>query len=142
LSSTCLQLGTNYPCVALADVDADCAASNNDSVKDNSKGELREEQAMRNFVIAGAAVAAVAASGVLLSSSVQATPVGDLKAQTMPLVEKTQFIIEGHRHCWYLDGWHGPGWYWCGYHHRRGLGWGGPEGWQGWRHEERERRRY
>ena len=40
---------------------------------------------------------------------------------------------------WLLDpdGWHGPGWYWCGYHHRVGLGWGGPEGWNGWRREER-----
>jgi len=44
------------------------------------------------------------------------------------------FIIGGHRHCWYVDGWHGPGWYWCGYAHRHGRGWGGPEGWQGWHH--------
>ena len=55
-------------------------------------------------------------------------------------LEQVQFYVWGGRHyCWYYEGWHGPGWYWCGYHHRRGLGWGGPEGWQGWRHEERRR---
>jgi hypothetical protein len=26
------------------------------------------------------------------------------------------------------------GWYWCGYRLRKGLGWGGPEGYQGWKH--------
>jgi hypothetical protein len=123
----------------LDEADADWPASDND----NASGRAREK-AMRNFMIAGAAIVVVAASGVLLSSRVQATPVGDLKAatETMPLVEKTQFIFEGRRHCFYLDGWHGPGWYWCGYRHRQGLGWGGPEGYQGWRHEEREEHRH
>jgi hypothetical protein len=98
---------------------------------------------MRSFMIAGAAIVAFAASGALLSSQVQAAPMSDLRsaADVKSAVEKTQFLFEGHRHCFYLDGWHGPGWYWCGYHHRQGLGWGGPEGWQGWRHEEREERR-
>jgi hypothetical protein len=40
----------------------------------------------------------------------------------------------GRRHCWYPIGWHGPGWYWCGYANRRGHGWGGGDGYRGWRH--------
>ena len=44
------------------------------------------------------------------------------------------FVFGGHKHCWYAEGWHGAGWYWCGYAHRDGKGWGGPEGWQGWKH--------
>jgi hypothetical protein len=30
--------------------------------------------------------------------------------------------------------WQGPGWYWCGYAYRTGLGWGGGYEWNGWRH--------
>ena len=68
-------------------------------------------------------------------------------ADRLGILEKTQFIYEGRRHCFYPDGWHGPGWYWCGYNLRRGLGWGGPEGWRGWRgggerREERRERRF
>jgi hypothetical protein len=40
----------------------------------------------------------------------------------------------GRRHCWYDAGWKGPGWYWCGYGQRRGYGYGGGEGYRGWRH--------
>ena len=47
---------------------------------------------------------------------------------------KDDFLFEGHKHCWYEKGWHGAGWYWCGYATREGKGWGGPEGYQGWRH--------
>jgi hypothetical protein len=52
----------------------------------------------------------------------------------LTLVDKADFLFGGHRHCWYADGWNGPGWYWCGYRHRHGLGWGGGEGFHGWRH--------
>ena len=31
-----------------------------------------------------------------------------------------------------IDGWNGPGWYWCGYAWRRGYGWGGGYGYHGW----------
>ena len=31
----------------------------------------------------------------------------------------------GYDYCWADDGWPGPGWYWCGYAYRPGLGWGG-----------------
>jgi hypothetical protein len=53
-------------------------------------------------------------------------------ADALAAVNKVQFIYRGRTHCWYYDGWHGPGWYWCGYHLRRGFGWGGPVGWRGW----------
>ncbi|MGA7809297.1 hypothetical protein, partial [Bradyrhizobium sp.] len=46
--------------------------------------------------------------------------------------EQVQFIFGGRGYCWYDDGWHGPGFYWCGYAWRRGFGWGGGAGWHGW----------
>ena len=50
------------------------------------------------------------------------------------LVQNAAFIHEGRHHCWYGRGWHGPGWYWCGYANKKNRGWGGEEGWNGWRH--------
>jgi hypothetical protein len=47
-------------------------------------------------------------------------------------LEKTQWFFGGRGYCWYLDGWHGPGYYWCGFAWRRGYGWGGGYGWNGW----------
>jgi hypothetical protein len=44
-----------------------------------------------------------------------------------------QYFYAGRNFCWYTDGWDGPGFYWCGYAWRRGLGWGGASGWNGWR---------
>jgi hypothetical protein len=54
-------------------------------------------------------------------------------AHELAAVEKVQFMWGGRRYCWYDAGWRGPGWYWCGHHWRRGIGWGGPVGWHGWR---------
>ncbi|HEY2177936.1 MAG TPA: hypothetical protein VGH15_05085 [Caulobacteraceae bacterium] len=47
-------------------------------------------------------------------------------------LEQAQFVYGGRNYCWYPGGWHGPGYYWCGYAYRRGFGWGGPRGWNGW----------
>jgi hypothetical protein len=48
-------------------------------------------------------------------------------------IEKAQyFSFDDEDYCWYDDGWHGPGWYWCGYESSNGYGWGGPYGWNGW----------
>jgi hypothetical protein len=47
-------------------------------------------------------------------------------------VEKAQFFFGGQNYCWYDAGWRGPGWYWCGYANRSGLGWGGGAGFHGW----------
>ena len=49
------------------------------------------------------------------------------------MLQPVQLYVWGGRHyCWYVDGWHGPGWYWCGFRFRQGLGWGGEYGWHGW----------
>ena len=64
----------------------------------------------------------MALSAVSLAAPVQAQPV--------PVV-LDQVSFHGRLYCFYTDGWHGPGWYWCGYAFRRGIGWGGPDGWQG-----------
>src|SRR6202041_4005076 len=49
-------------------------------------------------------------------------------------VEQAQFVWGGRNYCWYASGWRGPGWYWCGYAWRRGIGWGGGAGWHNWNH--------
>lgn len=82
-----------------------------------------------------ALIAAVAmAAGATLSGTAQATPAGPLgtAADELGVVAQAQYIYGGHNYCFYIDGWHGPGWYWCGYRLRRGYGWGGVEGWHEW----------
>jgi hypothetical protein len=73
-------------------------------------------------VMPAAAKAAVA--GPALASRLAATGTG--------LVVKAQYIYGGQNYCWYLNGWQGPGWYWCGYAWEEGEGWGGGDGWNGW----------
>jgi hypothetical protein len=73
---------------------------------------------------AGSAAEAAIGDGVLGGR-------GPLASATQ--IEKAQFIFGGQNYCWYDDGWRGPGWYWCGYANRSGLGWGGGVGWHGWR---------
>ena len=73
-----------------------------------------------------------------LADRLQAAPVAPegLRAAhgSLDIVEKAQvFVWHGRRYCWYDDGWQGPGFYWCGYAKRHGLGWGGGAGWHGWR---------
>ena len=46
-------------------------------------------------------------------------------ATDLSSIKQAQFIFGGRNYCFYLDGWHRPGFYWCGYAYRRGLGWGG-----------------
>ena len=66
-----------------------------------------------------------------MADHLQAAPIGPpdgLRAAlgALNIIEKTQvFDWHGRRYCWYDDGWHGPGFYWCGYARRHGLGWGG-----------------
>src|ERR1700722_4599539 len=71
--------------------------------------------------LANLAEAAVA-DGVVIGSHVQMLP-----------VTKAQFFFGGRNYCWYDNGWQGPGFYWCGYAFRTGLGWGGGAGWHGGR---------
>jgi hypothetical protein len=78
------------------------------------------------FLSAGAAEAANIDFGIYLGGP--------------PVFEPAQFYLYGgRRYCWYDDGWHGPGFYWCGYRWRHGYGWGGPWGWHGWHHGYRHR---
>jgi hypothetical protein len=91
---------------------------------------------MRNLLI-GTAAALSLLSGPASLGAAQAEPSaqlllgGDRLDQPMNL-EQIQFFFSGQNYCWYVDGWHGPGYYYCGYAWRRGYGWGGPRGWHGW----------
>jgi hypothetical protein len=86
---------------------------------------------MRRSLIA---VAAASVLATIASVQAQAMPRASLPAGAGGLpVEKTQFIFGGREYCFYPAGWHGPGFYFCGYAWRRGFGWGGPVGWRGWR---------
>lgn len=80
-------------------------------------------------------VGAMAGAAMLAAGTAQAMPLsGQLApaaANLSPIV-KAQFLFGGRQYCFYPDGWHGPGWYWCGYGARYGFGFGGPEGWHGW----------
>ena len=108
---------------------------------------------MRKLAFAVATATALALSSALMSGLAQAAAAGPSHAiraavDDLNMMENAQYVYGGRRHCWYPNGWHGPGWYWCGYAMRRGYGWGGGEGWQGWRREQRrefrreERREY
>jgi hypothetical protein len=68
--------------------------------------------------ILAATAAAVALMGVGAASTAQAQP--------------PTRVFNGHQWCWYGNGWKGEGWYWCGNQWRRGYGWGGGRGWNGW----------
>lgn len=82
------------------------------------------------LALAGAAalpLAGVAEAAV--GEGVVATHMSDQMLQ----IEKAQFFFGGRNFCFYPDGWHGPGFYWCGYAWNNGYGWGGGYGWHGWR---------
>lgn len=71
-----------------------------------------------------------------LIGSAQAAPVA-LPDRAQAAVDRLNIIETVHMwndqsYCWYDEGWNGAGWYQCGYASRRGYGWGGPMGWQGW----------
>jgi hypothetical protein len=88
---------------------------------------------LRQFlVLAGAAPIA---AGLLLASARAAPlrgqgPFGPAKT-IEDAIERVQFVWKGHNYCRYTNGWHGPGWYRCGYSSRTGQGWGGPASWHG-----------
>ena len=88
---------------------------------------------------------ALAAAAVLIATQANAGsfPVNNLAAASGDLVDRVAvrvYVHEGHRYCFYFNGWHGPGWYRCGFAFRRGLGWGGVYGWNGWNYGPYERR--
>jgi hypothetical protein len=105
-----------------------------------------EEKTMRRIGLTLAAAVALVTCGTL-ADRLQAAPVGPpagLSAAlgSLDIVEKAQvFVWHGRRYCWYDHGWQGPGFYRCGYARRHGLGWGGGEGWHGWRQGVQPERR-
>ena len=91
---------------------------------------------MHKSILSLAAAACLAAAS-LVPGAAQAAPGGLSRplsnaAVDLNMVEDAQYIWGGRNYCFYLDGWRGPGWYWCGYSWRRGYGWGGGRGWHGW----------
>lgn len=87
----------------------------------------------KGVVLSAVALLATVALGAAAASAAPPVPARDAVGTTTNAVESVDYLYGGHRYCWYLDGWHGPGWYRCGYSWRRGLGWGSPVwGWNGW----------
>jgi hypothetical protein len=80
-------------------------------------------------------IIALAATAALASARLEAAPIavpGGIHPRRPAAIERTQYIYLGKPYCWYPYGWAGPGWYWCGYGTRAGIGWGGAYGWNGW----------
>ena len=95
-----------------------------------------ENDMNRSFLAAVMAAAVTAGGG--LADSVRAEPLAlfpAASADSLRVDVQYPYLYGGRRYCWYDGGWHGPGWYWCGYGWRRGFGWGGAVGWLGWSHE-------
>ena len=75
---------------------------------------------MRPIQLALAAATAV----VLAAGSAQASPLNAVRGPQIA-AEGIQLTQNVQQYCFYLDGWNGPGFYRCGWHRRRGLGWHG-----------------
>lgn len=93
---------------------------------------------MRNLCLAAAAASLMLTAAIPLNAA-QAAPEGRLiigsdRVGDRPALEPVQYIYGGQNYCWYDGGWRGAGWYRCGFRSRRGYGWGGVYGWQGWSH--------
>lgn len=90
---------------------------------------------------------AVAAGALLVATQANAGsfPVNTLNGIESGLVDTVAvrvYVHEGRRYCFYFEGWHGPGWYRCGFAWRRGIGWGGVYGWNSWSYGPWERRHH
>ena len=90
---------------------------------------------------------AVAAGALLVATQANAGsfPVNTMTGIETGLVDQVAvrvYVHEGRRYCFYFDGWHGPGWYRCGFAWRRGIGWGGVYGWNSWTYGPWERRHH
>jgi hypothetical protein len=87
----------------------------------------------------------VAVGALLVATQANAGnfPVNTMNGAESGLIEQVAvrvYVHEGHRYCFYAGGWHGAGWYRCGYAHRHGIGWGGEYGWNSWTYGPYERR--
>jgi len=100
-----------------------------------------EEAMLKSLYVCAttAALALGASNGHAMSINIGAGAKPALDATDV--VQKTAvYVVDGRRYCFYFDGWHGAGWYRCGFAHRRNLGWGGTYGWQGWGYGPAEKR--
>jgi hypothetical protein len=97
----------------------------------------------RSTIVAALAIGGALAIGLAIGPTQAAVQGGAdaLRAasENGSITEQAQFRWGGYDYCWADDGWRGPGWYWCGYAYRPGLGWGGPFGWNNWRRVFRDR---
>ena len=73
---------------------------------------------MKKFLIAAAAALTIAMAGSFAAPRANAMPIAPLAIDETSMVEQVAL-------CFYIDGWNGPGFYNCGYRHRRGFGWHG-----------------
>jgi hypothetical protein len=81
---------------------------------------------MNRFLLTFTAAATVLATGSLVPSRVEASPLSASIGAN--LADEARAPIENVAVCFYVDGWNGPGLYECGFHRRQGLGWHGPRG--------------
>jgi len=90
---------------------------------------------MRPFLLGVVATASLLGASLSVGAA-DAQPAqltsGVYVASDAPTLQPAQFFFGGQNYCWYDGGWQGPGYYYCGYAWRRGLGWGGGAGWNGW----------
>jgi hypothetical protein len=89
---------------------------------------------MRKLVSRLAILAVLAPGAIWVSGAGETAPLAPnaIPVERLMLIQPAQFIHLGRPYCWYPYGWAGPGWYWCGYGTRAGIGWGGFYGWNGW----------
>ena len=104
-------------------------------------GGQQEDTPMRQLTLA------VAAGALLFATQANAGsfPVNTMTGIETGLVDTVAvrvYVHEGRRYCFYFDGWHGPGWYRCGFAWRQGIGWGGVYGWNSWSYGPYERRHH
>jgi hypothetical protein len=91
---------------------------------------LKEASVIKRLILGAAGAASLLGGAVAANAS--PLLVRGVDEPGAAVVEQAQYVYSGHNYCWYDGGWRGPGWYWCGYAGRRGLGWGGVAGWRGW----------
>ena len=91
---------------------------------------------MRRLVLRLLCMTALATGAAFATGPLEAVPVAPAALhaaiERLALAAPAQFMYLGRPYCWYPYGWAGPGWYWCGYGTRVGVGWGGTYGWNGW----------
>jgi hypothetical protein len=110
------------------------------STRYKASGDEQEDTPMKMMSLAIAAGTLLAAAQANAGSFPVQTGLTGSGSDLIDQVAVRVYVHEGQRYCFYFDGWHGPGWYRCGFAFRRGLGWGGVYGWNDWSYAPYERR--